>query len=97
VLDVRGLSPITDFFVIATGTSARQMRTVAEEIEEIGQPRGFGALHRTGYESESWILTDFVDVVVHVFNQESRSYYDLDGLWGDAPRVEWDGAKAPTK
>lgn len=89
VLDVRGLSPITDYFVIATGTSARQMRSVADEIEEMGGPTNFSALHRTGHEGDSWILTDFVDVVVHVFNQTSRSYYDLDGLWGDAPRVDW--------
>jgi ribosome-associated protein len=94
VLDVRGLSPITDFFVIATGTSARQMRSVAEEIEEMGQPRRFKAISRSGYEGESWILTDFVDVVVHIFNQEARGYYDLDGLWGDAPRVEWEGEAA---
>jgi ribosome-associated protein len=94
VLDVRGLSPITDFFLIATGTSARQMRSVAEEIEEMGQPRRFTAISRSGYEGESWILTDFVDVVVHIFNQEARGYYDLDGLWGDAPRVEWEGEAA---
>jgi ribosome-associated protein len=96
VLDVRGLSPITDFFVIATGTSARQMRSVADEIEELGQPRKFTALHRTGYEGENWILTDFVDVVLHIFNQDSRSYYDLDGLWGDAPRVEWEEPASKT-
>jgi ribosome-associated protein len=89
VLDVRGLSPITDFFVIATGTSARQMRSVVDEIEEMGQPRHFRAIGRNGYEGESWILTDFVDVIVHIFNGEARRYYDLDGLWGDAPRVEW--------
>jgi ribosome-associated protein len=94
VLDVRGLSPITDFFVIATGTSGRQMRSVADEIEELGQPRQFTALSRNGYEGESWILTDFVDVVLHIFNTETRGYYDLDNLWGDAPRVDWqkDGA-----
>jgi ribosome-associated protein len=89
VLDVRGLSPITDFFVIATGTSARQMRSVADEIEEMGEPKNFTPIGRNGYEGESWILTDFVDVVIHIFNGEARGYYDLDGLWGDAPRVDW--------
>ena len=89
VLDVRGISPVTDFFVLATGTSGRQMKSIAEQIEELGQPRKFVPFGRNGHEGESWVLTDFVDVVLHVFGNEARSYYDLDGLWGDAPRVEW--------
>src|SRR5438128_9130309 len=89
VLDVSRLSPVTDFFVIATGTSARQMRTVCDEVAELGKPKNFKALSTSGYEGESWILVDFIDVVVHVFSDEARSYYDLAGLWGDAPRVEW--------
>lgn len=92
VLDVRNLSPVTDFFVIATGTSARQMRSVAEEIEEMAAPKNHVAISRSGYESDTWILLDFVDVIVHIFNQDSRQYYDLDNLWGDAPRVEWQPA-----
>lgn len=89
VLDVRDLSPVTDFFVLATGTSARQMRTVVDEIDELGASRDFKPLSRSGYEGETWILTDFVDVIVHVFNDEARHYYDLDSLWGDAKLVEW--------
>jgi ribosome-associated protein len=89
VLDVRGISPVTDFFVLVTGTSGRQMRSVAVEIEEMGAPLKFVPFGRNGHEGESWVLTDFVDVVLHLFSPESRSYYDLDGLWGDAPRVEW--------
>ncbi|HEX8922702.1 MAG TPA: RsfS/YbeB/iojap family protein, partial [Pyrinomonadaceae bacterium] len=54
-------------------------------------------LSRSGTDGESWMLTDFVDVVVHVFNQESRMYYDLDGLWGDAKRVEWQDATEPAQ
>ena len=65
------------------------MRSVAEEIAEMGEPRKFVPFGRNGHEGETWILTDFVDVVLHVFAPEWRSYYDLDGLWGDAPRVEW--------
>src|SRR5689334_13886591 len=67
VLDVRGLSPITDFFVIATGTSPRQMKTVADEVIELAEKRGDRALSTKGLESESWILVDFVDMVLHVF------------------------------
>jgi ribosome-associated protein len=88
-MDVRGLSPITDFFVLATGTSARQMRTVMDEIQEFGPTKGYAPVSTSGYEGETWLLCDMVDVVVHVFNQESRMFYDLDSLWGDAKRVEW--------
>jgi ribosome-associated protein len=89
ILDLHGLSQVTDYFVIATGTSARQMRSVSDEIAEMGSGRKFRALDRSGYEGENWILTDFVDVVLHIFDPAARSYYDLDNLWGDAARVEW--------
>jgi len=89
ILDLHGLSQITDYFVLATGTSARQMRSVSDEIVEMGAGRKFKALDRNGYEGESWILTDFVDVILHIFDPAARNYYDLDNLWGDAPRVEW--------
>jgi ribosome-associated protein len=92
ILDVRGLSPITDFFVIATGTSARQMRTVMDDIEEMAEPMGYPAVARSGYEGDMWMLADFIDVIVHVFSDEARRYYDLDNLWGDARRVEWERA-----
>jgi ribosome-associated protein len=96
ILDVRGLSPITDFLVIATGTSPRQMRSVAEEIIEMAQQRGDRALSTNGLEGGSWILADFIDMVLHVFSPEARLYYDLDNLWGDARRVQWqDEAAAP--
>ena len=90
VLDVRGLSPITDYLVIATGTSARQMRTVADELAEVAQQNGYPSRGSSRYEGESWILLDCVDVVIHIFNTEARGYYDLDSLWGDAKRVEWE-------
>jgi len=89
VLDVRGLSPVCDFFVIASGTSARQMRSVADEIVELGEEKhNHKPLHSDGYEGESWILLDLVDVVVHIFSDEARAYYDLDNLWGDAKRID---------
>ena len=95
-MDVRELSPVTDYFILASGTSARQMRTVADEVEEMGQASDHRPIARSGYEGESWIVLDFVDVIVHIFNDESRMFYDLDNLWGDAKRVAWqpEGAAA---
>jgi ribosome-associated protein len=94
VLDVRGLSPVCDFFVLASGTSARQMRTVADQIIELGEKQNAKPIHTDGYEGESWVLVDFVDVIVHLFSDEARAYYDLDNLWGDAKREEIrDGVK----
>ena len=90
VLDLTGISPVTDFFVLVTGTSPRQMRSVCDELRELGQTRGFSALSRSGYDGENWILVDFVDVVVHLFSHEARLFYDLDALWGDAPRLAWE-------
>jgi ribosome-associated protein len=86
---VRGLSPVTDYMVLATGTSARQMRSVCDDLEEMARERNNRPLGESGTEGESWMLIDFVDVVVHVFNQEARSFYDLDALWGDAKQVDW--------
>ena len=80
---------MTDYYVVATGTSARQMRTVMDDLEELGNAKGYAPISRSGYEGETWLLCDMVDVVVHVFNQDSRQFYDLDNLWGDANRVEW--------
>jgi ribosome-associated protein len=90
VLDVSGISPVTDYFILATGSSARQMRTVIDEASEFGEGRNFTPYLRSGYEGESWILVDFFDVVFHVFNADSRRYYDLDNLWGDAKVVKWE-------
>ena len=89
VLDVSGISPVTDFLVIATGTSPRQMKTVCDDLEEMAEGQNEKPLSRVGDDSASWTCIDFVDVVVHVFSQDARGYYDLDGLWGDAARVEW--------
>jgi ribosome-associated protein len=95
VLDMDGLSPITDFMVIGTGTSPRQMRTVVDQLEDVAQPKGHRKLSRSGDETGQWIVTDFVDVVCHVFSQEARHFYDLDNLWGDAKRVEWEDPATP--
>jgi len=89
VLDLRGRSPVTEFFVIATGSSARQMRTVADELEDLGKRINFKAWQKSGYDTAQWILIDFVHVVCHMFDEASRGFYDLEMLWGDAPRIDW--------
>jgi len=90
VLDLKGKSPATDYFVIATGTSDRQMRAVADEICESAKKQGLQRFGRAGYEQGRWILLDFIDVVIHIFDREYRDYYDLELLWGDARRLKWE-------
>jgi ribosome-associated protein len=90
VLDVAGISPVTDYFVIATGTSARQMRTAVDAAEELAAQQGYKKLSRSGDDSANWIVMDCFDIVVHCFTQDARGYYDVDGMWGDARRLEWE-------
>ena len=97
ILDLRKLSPVTDFFVLCTGTSDRQIRAVADDIDEHAEDLGHKRLGWAGREVAQWILLDYFDVVVHIFDAERRSYYDLEMLWGDAQRVDWspDGTETP--
>ena len=89
VLDLRGISPVTDYFVIATGTSGRQMASVGDDICEHGKSIGQKVWKVAGMDSDGWILLDFVDVVVHIFDEAHRKFYDLELIWGSAPRVKW--------
>jgi ribosome-associated protein len=92
VLDVRGTIIITDYFVIATGGTARQVRTIVEAVERALRDAGERPARREGATEGRWILLDYVDVVVHVFADEERDFYDLERLWRDAPVVEWEPA-----
>jgi ribosome-associated protein len=89
VLDVHELIVITDFFVLCTGTSDRQVKTVVEEVERALRELGQKPVRREGEQESRWVLLDYVDVVVHVFAPEERDFYDLERLWLDAPRIEW--------
>ncbi len=93
VLDVRELIVITDYFVIASGATDRQARTIADEVEKVLADRGRKPVRREGQREGRWLLLDFVDVVVHVFVEEDRHYYELERLWKDAPRVRWQAPK----
>lgn len=89
VLDLRGVSPVTDFFVICTGTSDRQMRSTADDICEYGKSTDYKVWHVAGKDTGGWIVLDFVDVVVHIFDEKNRAYYDLELIWGGSPRIDW--------
>ncbi len=90
ILDLREMTSIADFFVIATGTSDRQLRAIADIVEAEAAQFGQKPFGVSGYVNASWVLVDFVDVVVHLFDREHRTYYDLELLWGDAPRIDWE-------
>lgn len=88
-LDLRGISPVTDFTVICTGSSDRQMRALAEHILVYAKKVGEKPYGVCGQEHATWIVIDFVDVVVHIFAKPYRDFYDLELLWGDAPSIDW--------
>jgi ribosome-associated protein len=90
VLDLRGLTPMYDFFVMATGTSRRHIHTVAEEVDAAMHAEGDRRLSIEGDEASRWVVQDYGDLVVHVFDPETRSYYALEELWADAPRLDWE-------
>ena len=89
LLDVRGRNDITDFILIASGTSDRQIRAVSEEIEELAGKDGIARLGADIDGPSTWAVLDFVDLVVHLFDPATRAHYDLEMLWGDSPRVTW--------
>lgn len=89
ILDLRNVTPITDYFVIATANSGRQMQALADEVGRVLKGLGQRPLGVEGVEGTTWVLQDYGDVVLHVFNPESRKLYDLERLWADGVRVEW--------
>ena len=90
VLDMRGLTPLYDYFVIATGTGRRQLHTLAEEIDANLRAEGETRLGIEGYEASKWVVQDYGDIVVHLFDPDTRAYYGLEDLWADAPRLDWE-------
>jgi ribosome-associated protein len=92
VLDMRGVTPIYDFLVLTTGGSRRQMHAIAEEVDAAMKEVGDRRRGIEGYEASRWIVQDYGDVVVHVFDAEAREYYALEDLWADAARVDWERA-----
>lgn len=95
ILDMRELTTLFDFFVIVTGTSRRQLHAMSEEIDRVlEQEMGDRRLGVEGYEESRWILLDYGDIVVHLFDAETRQYYALEDLWSRAPRIPYSGRVA---
>jgi ribosome-associated protein len=84
---------ITEAFILATGTTARQVRTIAEAVEEAVKAAGGRGPRIEGLDDARWVLLDFGAFVVHVFQEEARAFYALEKLWLDAPRVDWESRK----
>ncbi len=88
ILDVRKISSVTDYFVIAAGTSEPHVRAIRDEIEDkLREEHGLRARATDGGRHAAWVALDFVDVIVHIMRPDIRAQYDLEGLWNDAPRV----------
>lgn len=96
VLDVRDLITITDYFVIASASSDRQVSTIADEITAVLKHEGVRPARREGEPGTGWVLLDFVDFVVHVFRSEERDFYRLENLWADAPVIDWNERQEAT-
>lgn len=88
VLKIADISSLADYMVIATGTSSTHVKSLADYVEYEMDEQGVSVSHIEGHRSDTWILLDYVDVIVHVFNEESRQYYDLDRLWEDGEVVD---------
>ena len=89
ILDVRKLSSVTDYFVIASGTSEPHLRAIVEEItDQLREEHGVRPMRTDGTVHGAWVVLDFFDVIVHVMRQDAREHYDLESLWGDAARVK---------
>ena len=93
MLDLRGISTFTDFFVICSATSEPQLKAIAGEIEtRLKEDAAVRPVAVDGFPASQWIVLDYLQVVVHVFHRDKREFYSLEDLWGDAPRLEWQSA-----
>jgi ribosome-associated protein len=93
LLDLRGISTFTDFFVICSASSEPQLKAIANEIEtRLKADHAVRPVAIDGFPASQWMVLDYLQVVVHIFHRDKRDFYTLEDLWGDAPRVEWDAA-----
>ncbi len=88
VIKVDSVSVLADYFVIATGSGSTHVKAIADEVEYRLKQAGENASHIEGHRSDTWILLDYIDVIVHVFSDETREYYDLDRMWADGEAID---------
>lgn len=89
MLDMSELMPVTDIFLVATGISTRHVKSLAQEIEyQLNEQMDYRPVRREGLDASRWVLLDYGDIVIHVFDEETRAYYNLERLWADAPLIE---------
>ena len=91
-LDLRGKSPVTDYFLLCSGSNKPQIKAICDNIDDKMAELGLNPLRIEGYQEAQWILMDYGDLVVHIFDDDSREYYNLERLWGDAPAVRYSTA-----
>lgn len=88
VLDIRELTTMADYFIVCSGNSTTQIKAIADEVNEEMSKEGITPIGREGFATASWVLIDYGDVIVHVFNHESRDFYSIEHLWADAKEVD---------
>jgi len=93
IFDVQKITSIADYFLICHGNSDRQVKAIAENIIEQFKNIGINSFAREGFEGSNWIVIDYSDLLVHVFRKEERRYYNLEGLWGQSPKVKIRGSR----
>lgn len=89
ILDLQKILSITDFFIICSGRNKKQTQAIADHLREKAKTLSISLLGQEGYKEGSWVLLDFGEMVVHVFHEETRGFYDLEFLWSEAPRIRW--------
>ncbi len=87
IIDISEISPLADYFLIANGTNRNQVQAIADNVEELLGRLGYERRPVEGYDSANWILLDYKDIIIHIFDQESRNYYDLERIWRDGKVV----------
>lgn len=93
VIEIDGISPLADYFVIATGTNSSQTEAMVDSVQEKAAKEGFEPDHIEGHRNANWTLIDYKGVVVHVFDEEAREFYNLDRIWKDGKKVNFDDLK----
>ncbi len=88
MVGIKDISVLTDYFVIATGTSSTHVKSLADEVEFALKQEGIKPAHTEGYRSNSWVLLDYGGVIVHIFTEDARAFYDLDHLWRDGEAID---------